>query len=212
MTIRKSGLTAFFILLTLSIGLVSINSPLIAKAQNNALSQDGDGAAEQQTEQEQSSTEDNQVISGDTSILSGNSVLCQNQENSDSTIFEGVCEDAISSNPPTNGQLMSIVSIHISRSGDVPSGNWGSVRIQDPSANIDITQKIQSQDRARTFYFNIPVGDHYSVTTSFPGPDTPVTLTLGYDDDEPDCKRISSFHCEGTKAPDQTHLLITARN
>jgi len=53
MTFRKSGLTAFFILLTLSNVLVSINSPLNAMAQDNALSQNGLGAAEQETEQGQ---------------------------------------------------------------------------------------------------------------------------------------------------------------
>lgn len=46
---KNKVLTAFFILLTLSIGLVSVNSPL-SYAQNNALSQSGNGDdAEQET-------------------------------------------------------------------------------------------------------------------------------------------------------------------
>lgn len=77
-------MTVFFIVLTLSIGLVSVNSPLYVKAQNNALSQNGNGEAEQGTGQVQASDQDNQVVSGDSSVLSGNNLLCQTMENSDS--------------------------------------------------------------------------------------------------------------------------------
>ena len=55
-----------------------MNLSLSANAQNNALSQLGNGGtAEQGTEQEHSSDQNGQVVSGDTSILPGNSVLCQ---------------------------------------------------------------------------------------------------------------------------------------
>jgi hypothetical protein len=67
----------------LSIGIVSVNLPLTAKALNSPLSQSGAGAAEQETEQGQSSTQDGQVISGDSSIASGNNIPCEDQAISD---------------------------------------------------------------------------------------------------------------------------------
>ena len=97
----KLSLTVFFMLLTISIGLVSVNSPLNAKAQNSALSQDGSGAAEQETEQGQVSTQDNQIVSGDRSILSGNNLLCQSME--DSNVVPSLCsQDGLSKPPPTS--------------------------------------------------------------------------------------------------------------
>ena len=57
------SLIAFFVVLTLSIGLVSVNLPLTVKAQNSALSQDIGGVAEQSKGQRQSSIQDNQIIS-----------------------------------------------------------------------------------------------------------------------------------------------------
>lgn len=83
MTIKRLSLTAFFVVLTLSVGLVSVNFPLTVKGQNSALSQDGDGTGEQNTEQVQSSKQDIQVVSGDSSVLSGNNLQCQDQNNSD---------------------------------------------------------------------------------------------------------------------------------
>ncbi|WP_196816341.1 hypothetical protein [Candidatus Nitrosocosmicus oleophilus] len=41
MTIKRLSLTSFFIILTLSTGLFSVNLPITANAQNNALSQRG---------------------------------------------------------------------------------------------------------------------------------------------------------------------------
>ncbi|TVP41382.1 hypothetical protein [Candidatus Nitrosocosmicus arcticus] len=75
-------LTVFFIILTLSIGLVSENLPLSSYAQNNALYQNGNGDSEQEIEQSQLSGQDDQVVSGDSTIASGNSALCQTMENS----------------------------------------------------------------------------------------------------------------------------------
>jgi hypothetical protein len=54
--IKSLSLTIFIITLTLSIGLVSVNSALTAKAQNSALSENGAVAAEQETELGQSLT------------------------------------------------------------------------------------------------------------------------------------------------------------
>ena len=211
---KRLSLTIFFLLLTLSIGFVSINLPLSKSyAQNSALSQDGNSNAKQQTEQGQSSNQDNQAISGESSILSGNSILCQDQDNSDGSIFSGFCNAEEIDNPPTDGQLISIVSIRVQGSNTIPTGLWGTVHIQDPISDIDITQQIQSRDRGNTFYFNIPVGDRYSVTVSFPTPtpERPITLSLSNLDDESDCVRNSGLQCAGTKVPEQTHLLVTAR-
>ena len=69
-------------LLTLSIALLSVTLPLSVNAQNNALSQNGGGAAKHEIEQGQSLLQDNQIVSGDSSILSGNNLLCRNQDNS----------------------------------------------------------------------------------------------------------------------------------
>ncbi len=55
---KKSSLTIFFMLLTLSIGLVSVNLPLTVKAQTNALSQTGNGYSEQETKLGQSFEQD----------------------------------------------------------------------------------------------------------------------------------------------------------
>ena len=87
-------------ILTLSIGLVSVNSPLSVKAQNNAISQNGGGAAEQEIKQGQSSTQNNRIISGDSSILSGNNLLCQAMEHS---VVPSLCSaDGLSEPPPTS--------------------------------------------------------------------------------------------------------------
>ena len=84
MTVKRLSLTAFFISLTLSIGLVSVNLPLAVYAQNNIQTQEGEGAAKENTEQSQSSKQNGQVLSGKILILSGNDVQCQIGKNSDS--------------------------------------------------------------------------------------------------------------------------------
>ncbi len=83
------SLTLFFMLLSISIGVVLVNSPLNAKAQNNVLSQNGVGAAEQETEQGQVLTQNNQVVSEDNSILSGNHLLCQSMD--DPNVVSSLC-------------------------------------------------------------------------------------------------------------------------
>ncbi len=88
---KKSSLTIFFMLLTLSIGLVSVNLPLTVKAQNNALSQTGNGDSEQETKLGQSFEQDSQIVSGKSSILSGNNIGCQNQDNSKAELSQ--CQD-----------------------------------------------------------------------------------------------------------------------
>ena len=110
MTIKKISLTGFFIILTLSIGLVSVNLPL-TKAQTSALSQSGDGNNEagQETKQSQSSTQDNQVVMGDSSILSGNNLLCQNQSNSD--FSSSLCPDSERTTSPGAQRDLTIKTI-----------------------------------------------------------------------------------------------------
>lgn len=84
-------------LLTLSIGLVSVNSPLssAANAQNSAISQKGNGDSEQDTKQLQSSDQNGQIVSGESSILSGNNLVCQDQDNSDGSL--GLCPEGLTS-------------------------------------------------------------------------------------------------------------------
>ena len=101
----KNRFLMFFILLTLSIGLVSVNLPLSSYAQDNVLGQDGNGLADKGTEQLQSSKQDGQVVSGDSSVLSGNNLVCQDQENSKP--FFAMDEFCISDkhHPATTAQL-----------------------------------------------------------------------------------------------------------
>ncbi len=83
LNIKRLSLTLFFIVLTLSIGLVSVNLPLLSYAQNNILGQDGNGLAEQIIDQSQSFEQDGQVVSGDYTVLSGNNILCTKGNNLD---------------------------------------------------------------------------------------------------------------------------------
>jgi hypothetical protein len=94
-------------LLTLSIGLVSINLPLTVKAQNSVLSQSGNGVSEQETKQGQTSEQDNQVVSGESSLLSGNNLGCQNQDNSSNlSVLSNPCELPFISRPETSNRLL----------------------------------------------------------------------------------------------------------
>jgi hypothetical protein len=92
---KRFVLTVMSIVLTLSIGLVSINSPYYTIAQNEGLAQDGsNGEADQDIEQLQASNQDNQVVSGDRSIASGNNFLCQTMNNIDvNSIMDTDCQN-----------------------------------------------------------------------------------------------------------------------
>jgi len=72
--------------------------PVSVKAQNSAISQNGNGESEQETKQGQSSNQDNQVVSGDSSILSGNSIGCQNQFNTE--LESNACPEITGTIPP----------------------------------------------------------------------------------------------------------------
>jgi hypothetical protein len=104
--LRRLTLTAFFIALTLSIGLVSVNLPLTVMAQNSALSQSGNSDSEQEIKQSQSSDQNGQVVSGDSSILSGNNLACQDQDNSEAGL--GLCTDRAI--PP--GSVIRTIHLH----------------------------------------------------------------------------------------------------
>ena len=96
MKIKRLGLTVFNIILILSIGLVSVNLPYFAMAQNEGLAQDGSnsGEADQDIKQLQASNQNNQVVSGDVSIASGNNILCQTMNNIDVKFIEdNVCQN-----------------------------------------------------------------------------------------------------------------------
>ena len=110
MKIKGSSLTVFFIVLTFSIGLVSVNSPLTVMTQNGVLSQSGGrDEAEQDMEQSQSSEQNGQVISGDISILSGNNLMCQNQDNSEvKKALKGICNLG-EMNLPANGPTAKVI-------------------------------------------------------------------------------------------------------
>ena len=89
---QNTCLTIFFVALTLSIALLSVNLPLSSYAQNNALSQKENGDSEEQMGQLQSSDHNGQVVSGDCTVLSGNNLLCQVQDNSDDLqVLTGMC-------------------------------------------------------------------------------------------------------------------------
>src|SRR5918994_489697 len=102
LTIKRLSLTVLFVILTLSIGLVSVTLPLSSYAQNSALSQKGNGDSEQDIEQSQSSEQNGQVVSGDSSILSGNNLMCQNQDNSDIAQLNNFCVTEAMENPLPN--------------------------------------------------------------------------------------------------------------
>jgi hypothetical protein len=87
LTIKRLNLTAFFIVLTLSIGVVVPYSAEISYAQNNALSQSGN--VEHLIEQLQSFIQNNQVMS---------SVLCQDQDNSE--LSDQICNSEVGVGDP----------------------------------------------------------------------------------------------------------------
>lgn len=103
MNTKRLSLTLFFSFLSLTIGMVSIHSPLNVNAQNSALSQSGNGESKQEIKQLQSSGQNGQVVSGDSNILSGNNLACQDQVNSDASL--GLC--------PNGAPRLEIRTIHL---------------------------------------------------------------------------------------------------
>lgn len=154
----KYSLTVFFMLLSLSIGMVSIHSPLNIHAQNSALSQSGNSDSEQETKQLQSSGQNDQVVSGDSSIISGNNILCQNQENSRALQgLTGICNFDESS-PPSSGETATL-NLTISVGSD-----FCEIRSCSFLVEYGGTERIQREITSDTSeLFNIPVGVNFAV-------------------------------------------------
>lgn len=110
----KSIVIAFFVFLTLSIGIVSTNSvSKFVYAQSNVLGQIGGGNAYEDIEQVQTPNQDNQVVSGDSSILSGNNLQCQDQDNSD--ISDEDCNSGVVNIPNRGAPLDLIINTNEQR-------------------------------------------------------------------------------------------------
>jgi len=184
-------------LLTLSIGLVSVNFPLSSYAQNSALSQDGNDRAEQDTEQSQSSNQVNQIVSGDSSILSGNNHQCQNQDNSQlSPLLSGICNSG-KSNPPPNVPTAKLIVDATVKDGQCTIAK---------SCSITITYgpKLITQSVTHSMFFDIdvPVDSRFAITVTSFGP-----LTASVTNS--DCQIISTepyFQCRGIKNSQPTQL------
>lgn len=206
MTIKRLGLAVFFIILTLSIGLVSVNSPLSVKAQNNALSQAGNGNdGEQETDQSQSSDQVNQIVSGDTSVLSGNNLLCQSTENPEIDVSNTFCNQADLNNPPSDGQELSQIIIHIQRVGFAPHDPpeiLGKIYLVDFDTNTEITKTVSRHNYTIPVSFVIPIGDRYSVTFT---PDNLRFIWVLSEQGRADCT-IQFLRCEGIKTIEPAFL------
>ena len=147
-----------------------MNLPLSSYAQNNAVGQDGNGYAEQKTGQSQSSEEDGQVISGDSSILSGNNLLCQDQENSDITELNDICETGALDDPTPNFEWATLKITTIQRANcnihPCPSVD-GEVTINQPFGGLKyFYPTTQTAGGKAVFELDIPVGYQYSVSGS----------------------------------------------
>jgi hypothetical protein len=204
----KSSLTVFFMLLTISIGLVSVNSPLNAKAQNNVLSQNGVGEAEQETEQGQSSAQDNQIVSGDSSILSGNNLGCQSMDNvQDITNEESFCI-LHEANPPNSqppGISQSVLLIHTYLSGQ-PFPPRATITVSDSSGSETFEPRdIVYTGDIRGFF--ISPNERFTVTVNTDRFD-PVEVSFSGRDV---CDSIRSNSCSGIKANSQQELIISIR-
>lgn len=173
----KLSLTVFFIVLTLSIGLVSTSSLLTVNAQNNALSQSGNGEAEQGTGQLQASDQNGQVVSGDSSIASGNNLLCQNQDNVEELSgLDEACElDGVNNPFPPNEETAVLETTFILRaSGCFPIFNGcpnpnGVVEINDLTTGQQIARYLPERETSgsESFFNRIPVGHQIEVLAAF---------------------------------------------
>ena len=187
MTIKRFSLIIFFIAITLSIGIVSVSTPLHVEAQNGALSQGENGEAEPDIRQSQSSDQDNQVVSGDSSITSGNNLLCQDEANSKGIIdilpnALGSCLLGESPNQLPNIGL-----------------NVLTIDVVSIPTSLDITVRDETDGSSDTYtvmdkvvrHYVIPVGHHYSVEVSNFDPEDVIEM-LG------DCKQVPDpLSCKG---------------
>jgi len=135
--------------LTLSIGMVSIHSPLNVSAQNSALSQSGDSDAEQSTKQEQRTQQNGQIVSGESSILSGNNQICQTMQESDPlTEINDMCDIDRTNNPIPPNQDTAVLEItSILRANCIPY----IYPCPQPDGFIGAGYKFNGEDEFRTF-------------------------------------------------------------
>jgi hypothetical protein len=195
LTIKRISLTAFFIALTLCIGLESVNVPLTVTAQNNALSQSGNSDSEQETEQSQSSDQNGQVVSGDSSILSGNNLSCQDKQNSEAGL--GLCPDGTI--PPSSGTQT--LHIHTTLFADCfPIGP----ECPSPDGRIKISL-IQAPYEPATHQAGGQTDKYYEISTRAPysiqvqGGDGGSNFSYEYADIQGDCSGRDS--CNAVMGP-----------
>jgi hypothetical protein len=211
--IKRLSLTAFFIVLTLSIGLVSVNFPLTVKAQNNELSQNGNGNAEQETGQVQSSSQNGQVVSGEGNTLSGNNLLCQSME--DSKIVPSLCSpDGLSELPPTSPDRdLALLNVTVTTTTTSPCGPesfhcpFYLMHIiifdenQKPVTSVDDVISVSQQ----LYYVDVPIGAYelYAV---------PIYTLWGFPENtfSGDCVQSQSDpqYCKGTMTEQGGHVKI----
>jgi len=194
---KRLSLTVFSMVLTFSIGLVSVNLPLSSYAQNSALVRDGNSIALQQTGQMQSSQQESQVISGDASVLSGNNLLCQNQDSSQvSRLSSGICNSG-QVNPPSNVPTAKLIVNATVNDGQCTVAKTCSITITYGSKLI-----TQSVTHSMLFDIDVPVDSRFAITVTSFGPLT-ATITNS------DCQIFSTepyFQCRGTKNSQPTQL------
>jgi len=147
MNVNKLFLTIFFVSLTFSVGLISVNLPLSSYAQDNILREVGNGISEQSTDRSQSSEQNDQVVSGDFTVLSGNNILCSKANNSDELSDSlGNCDLNPRSNDGGVGSNPDIGTIYISsflRIDCSPRGVF--VSCPNPDGKIVIEDKTNGE-------------------------------------------------------------------
>lgn len=164
---KKSSLTIFFMLLILSIGMISIYSPLDANAQNTGLAQgQGNGEAGQSIEQGQTSNQDNLIVSGESNLFSGNNLACQKQANSDITQSSEVCNDEIIQNSIPNLDKATLKITTIQRANchfhSCPQHD-GVVYITSVYGTKGFVPATQTAGGVAHFEMDIPIGVPYQV-------------------------------------------------
>lgn len=188
MNTKRLSLSVFFLLLTFSIGLVSVNLPISSYAQNNALSQIGNGKAIQDNIQSQLSNQDNQIVLGDSSILSGNNLNCQNQDNSKESINDKyLCNGGVEG---IVGQNMLGINAHV-----CGTCTDAIITISDSTGS----QSFRASSSAESAYrwFTIPVNDKYTVTVDIPLFPQRYTITFDPFSETEYCKEINDNSCSG---------------
>ncbi|MDF0680269.1 MAG: hypothetical protein P0116_04825 [Candidatus Nitrosocosmicus sp.] len=186
---------AFFVFLTLSIGIVSANSLVKSiYAQSNTLAQNGGGNAGQDIAQSQTSNQDNQVVSGDSNILSGNNLLCQNQDNSQ--FSDGICNSGQADLPP-NGPTAKLIVDATVKDGQCMIAKSCTITITYGPKLI-----TQSVTHSMLFDIDIPIDSRFAITVTSFGP-----LTASVTNS--DCEIFSTepyFQCRGIKNSQTTQL------